>query len=101
MRRGRARGNRPKALLADRAYDSEALRNAIRRRGITPKLARRYMEHGSGLGKQRWPVERTFAWLHRFRRLRTRYERTASLHEAFVSLGCAIICHQKAMRSFR
>lgn len=56
-------------------------------------IARRNTEHGSGLGKLRWVVERTFSWLHQFRRLRIRWERDATLHLAFLSLGCAIICH--------
>jgi transposase len=37
-------------------------------------------------------VERTFAWLNQFRRLRVRYEKRADIHEAFLSLGCALIC---------
>jgi transposase len=37
-------------------------------------------------------VERTFAWLNQFRRLRVRYNRRAEIHEAF--LGCALICWQ-------
>jgi DDE family transposase len=37
-------------------------------------------------------VERTFAWLNQFRRLRVRYEKRADMHEAFLSLGCALIC---------
>jgi hypothetical protein len=37
-------------------------------------------------------VERTFAWLNQFRRLRVRYERRADMHEPFLSLGCAMIC---------
>ena len=40
----------------------------------------------------RWVVERTFAWLNQFRRLRVRYEKRADLHEAFLSLGCVLIC---------
>ena len=47
--------------------------------------------HGSGLGVFRWVVERTLAWLHRFRRLALRYERRADVHEAFLTLGCALI----------
>jgi transposase len=39
-------------------------------------------------------VERTFAWLHNFRRLRTRYERLAERHEAFMQLGCAVVCQR-------
>jgi transposase len=50
------------------------------------------------LGRQRWVVERSFAWLHNFRRLRTRYERLPELHLAFMQLGCAVIC-QRALRS--
>ncbi len=30
----------------------------------------------------RWVVERTFAWLNQFRRLRVRYEKRADIHEA-------------------
>ena len=41
---------------------------------------------------RRWVVERTLAWLNRFRRLAIRYERRADIHEALVTLGCALIC---------
>jgi transposase len=37
-------------------------------------------------------VERTFAWLNQFGRLRVRYDKRPDIHEAFVSLGCALIC---------
>ena len=37
-------------------------------------------------------MERTFAWLSQFRRLRVRYDKRADIHEAFLSLGCALIC---------
>jgi hypothetical protein len=50
--------------------------------------------HGSGLGRWRWVVERTFAWLNQFRRLRVRYDKRADIHAAFLSLGCALICWQ-------
>ena len=43
--------------------------------------------HGSGLGRTRWVVERTMAWLHRFRRLAVRYERRPCVHEAFLSVS--------------
>ena len=59
---------------------------------IPPHLAKRNTEHGSGLGRWRWVIERTFAWLSQFRRLRVRYEKRADIHEAFLSLGCALIC---------
>jgi transposase len=48
--------------------------------------------HGPGLGKKRWVVERTIAWLHQYRRLRVRYERRDDIHEAFLAIGCSLIC---------
>lgn len=46
----------------------------------------------AGVGGQAHFVERTFAWLNQFRRLRVRYEKRADIHEAFLALGCALIC---------
>ena len=86
---------RPQPLYADRAYYSRQQRQELRRRHITPSLARRGVEHGSGLGVYRWVVERTLGWLHQFRRLRVRYERRADIHEAFLSIGCSIICFRR------
>ena len=96
---GRPR-RRPDALYADRAYDSRWHRDELRRRGIRPHLARRKTEHGSGLGRHRWPVERTISWLHQLRRLRVRYEKRNDLHEAFLKLGCIRICLKKLTGSF-
>jgi transposase len=92
-KRGRPR-QRPDALYGDRGYDYDKHRRLLRKRGVRPKIARRGVEHGSGLGKVRWVIERTFAWLHSFRRLRTRYERSGFLHNAFLLLGAATICQR-------
>jgi len=62
-------------VTADRGYDHDTYRRELRRRRITPEIARRQTEHGSGLGRARWVVERTFAWLHHFKRLLVRYDR--------------------------
>jgi transposase len=86
---------RPKKLLADRAYYSRRHRQALRERGITPRLAKTQEPHGSGLGKDRWVVERTIGWLHQHRRLGRRYDRRANIHEALLAIGCALICHQR------
>jgi hypothetical protein len=43
-------------------------------------------------------VERTLAWLNQFRRLTVRYERRQDIHEAFLSLGCALICFNAVKR---
>src|SRR5947208_6558484 len=71
-KRGRPR-RRPDTLLADRGYDSQPHRQALRTRGIRPSIAKRRTEHGSRLGNERWVVERTLSWLHQYRRLRIRY----------------------------
>jgi transposase len=91
-RRRRRAKRRPKRLYADRAYDSEPHRRRMRRRGIDPTFARRRTEHGSGLGKHRWVVERFFAWLHRYRRLRLRTDRDDGMHNAFLQLAVCLIC---------
>jgi transposase len=90
-RRGRPR-KRPAKLHADKAYDSKPLREALRKRGITPRIARRGIESSERLGRHRWVVERTLSWLNRYRRLRIRYERRADMHLAFLHIGCALIC---------
>jgi len=83
---------KPRLIQGDRGYDSQPHRNQLHHRGIHTALARRWTEHGSGLGRTRWVVERTLAWLHRFRRLAVRYERRPCIHEAFLTLGCVLIC---------
>jgi transposase len=92
-RRGRPR-RRPRELFADRGYDHDKYRRMLRARGITPRIARRGVGHGSGLGKHRWVVERGFAWLHAFKRLRTRYERRGDIHLGLLQLACALICYR-------
>ena len=98
-KRGRPR-RRPRRVQGDRAYDSEPHRRELRRRRIEPVLARRNAAHGSGLGVYRWVVERTESWLHQNRRLKIRYERRADIHEAFLTIGCALICHRCLKSSF-
>ena len=97
--RGRPR-RRPDRLIADRGYDSNPHRHQLSRLGITPVIAHRKTEHGSGLGRCRWVVERTFAWLHRMKRLLVRYERRADIHEAFLAIGCCLICYRRLTTSF-
>ncbi|MGV9776752.1 transposase [Streptosporangium sp. NPDC003464] len=91
---------RPDVVLADRGYDHDIYRRQVRALGIRPLIARRGTEHGSGLGKHCWVVEQTFALLHHFHRLRIRWEVRADIHEAFLKLGCALICWRR-LRSLR
>jgi len=90
--------SRPRRLYADRAYDSQPARDILRWLGIEPWLARRGTEHGSGLGKIRWVVERTISWLHRQRRLRVRYERRADIHSGLLTLAASLICFHVFLR---
>ena len=90
-RRGRPR-KRPGKIHGDKGYDFPKCRAAARKRGIRPRIARRGIESSQKLGRHRWVVERTFAWINRFRRLRVRDERRVDIHEAFLHLGCALIC---------
>jgi transposase len=95
---GRPR-RRPERVIADRAYDHKPQRRELRKRGIRPEIARRNTEHGSGLGRYRWVVERTFAWLHQFKRLLVRYDRRAEIHQAFLALGCCLVCYRRLRNS--
>ncbi|GAA2276271.1 IS5 family transposase [Streptomyces hawaiiensis] len=86
---------RPKHLYADRGYDHESYRDQVRRFEITPHIARRGTEHGSGLGVHRWVMEGAIALLHWFRRLRIRWEIRDDIHQAFITLGRAVICWRR------
>ena len=88
----RRRRRRPEKLHADKAYDIPRCRAALQRRRIKVRIARKGVDSSQHLGRHRWVVERTLAWLNRMRRLTVRYERRADIHQAFLTLGCALIC---------
>lgn len=89
--KGRPR-KRPAKLHADKAYDDKKCAQALRKRGIKRRIARKGVESSEKLGRHRWVVERTLAWLAKYRRLAIRYERHDDIHEAFLHLGCSLIC---------
>lgn len=91
QRRGRPR-RRPAKVHADKAYDHRRCRIACRVRGIVPRIARRGIESSERLGRFRWVVERTLAWLHNFRRVPIRYERRIDIREALLTLAASMIC---------
>lgn len=93
-RRGRPR-RRPARVYGDRAYHSRKARRELRARKIKTRVAWPNQPHGSRLGRRRWVVERSFAWLHQYRRLRVRYERRADIHEALLTIGCCLICFKQ------
>ena len=91
MPTGRRR-QRPGKVHADKAYDHRRCRAYLRRRGIRPRIARRMIESSQRLGRHRWTIERTGAWLGGFRRLRIRYERSSERFYALAMLACSVIC---------
>jgi hypothetical protein len=52
-------------------------------------------------GGGRWSFARKFAWLNQFRRLRVCYDKRPDIREAFLSLGCALICWQWLGQTWR
>jgi hypothetical protein len=88
---GRPR-KRPAKLHLDKGYDYQRCRRALCRRGIIPRIARRGIESSARLGRHRWVIERSLAWLVGHRRLQVRYEQRADILLAFCHLACALIC---------
>jgi transposase len=102
--RRHGRENRPTSLLADRGYDANWLRVALRERGIKPLIPRK-RKPGSGRSRDsqardRWLIERTNAWLHNHRRLNIRWERRAELYLAFAQLAAALILCRRLNNAF-
>ncbi|MFE6486924.1 transposase [Streptomyces sp. NPDC057757] len=67
----------------------------MRERGLVPRIARPGIESSERLGRHRWKIERSIAWLFGFRRLTVRYERKGSHHLAFLGLAAALTCYKK------
>jgi len=84
----------PDVAYADRGYDSDDTRRLLAWLGIEPHIARRGAEHGSGLGRVRWVVERTIGWLKGLRRLRVRYDRSTLAQDAWQTLAACVICYR-------
>jgi IS5 family transposase len=86
------RRKRPDKVHADKGYDQPRCRAFLGRRGIRVRIARRGVASSDKRGRHRWVVERSLAWLARFRKLTIRYERKPEIHVAFLTLACALIC---------
>ena len=86
-------------VLADKAYDSDFLRVYLLSQGfflVAPHRCNRTkapMIDGRHLRRyrRRYVVERTFSWLHSYRRVSNRYEKKMYRYEGFVHLACAFI----------
>src|SRR6266481_4582877 len=104
-RAGRPR-QKPVRVIADKAYDSDALRERLARRGIeliVPHRSNRKKpatQDGRALRRyqRRWIVERTNAWLGNFRRLVVRYDRSLTIYRAFFHIACFMIVLRRVVQ---
>ena len=102
---GRPR-QKPMRVIADKAYDSDPLRERLRQRGIElicPHKRNRVCpatQDGRVLRRyqRRWIVERTHAWLGNFRRLVVRYDRSLTIYGAFFHIACFMIVLRRVVQ---
>lgn len=90
--------HRPRKVHADKGYDYERCRQAIRRRGMTPRIARRGIDSSGTLGRYRWRVERTLSWLLRYRRVAVRRDRMMKSFLGWCELACAMVIWKQTKR---
>jgi transposase len=96
--RGRPR-SRLRCVIADRGYDSDPLRERLKRRGtelIAPYRSNnrhRRFEDKRKLRRyrKRWKIERTNAWLQNFRRIQVHYDRLLTVFQGFFHFACLLI----------
>jgi len=90
----------PSRIIGDKAYDSDPLDASLAERGvdmIAPHRSNRRLDTKTQDGrplrryKRRWKVERTIAWLQNFRRLCIRWEKSTTLFQGLLHIGCALL----------
>lgn len=91
-----AKGKAAKRLLADKAYDSAALRRWLGNRGTRPVIPNRSNRKRPFSFNKKWyrerhRVENSFCRLKDFRRIATRYDRLARNFLASVYLAATLI----------
>ncbi len=89
-------GFHPNHVIADKAYDSNALRDLIKSRGADPVIPcnptrKRLIPYDFTVYKLRNRIERCFNKLKHFRRIATRYDRRAAHFLAFIHIACAML----------
>ncbi|MFJ9469061.1 hypothetical protein [Streptomyces caniferus] len=67
----------------------------LRERGLVARIARPGIESGERLGRHRWKIERSTAWLVGYRRLTVRHEVKGSRRLALLGLAAALTCYKK------
>ena len=82
---------RIRTVFADKGYDAEHHRDLCRQFGAEPHIHKRGRPRGSGLGKRRWPVERSNAWVLENRRLALRYARLGFVIQSLLQAACIFL----------
>ena len=90
---------RVRRLIGDRAYDSDTLDTALLSEGIEliapHKRNRKKIKTQDGRKlrryRNRWKVERLFAWLNKYKRTMIRYDYFQEHFTAFVQLACTMV----------
>ena len=83
-----------------KGYDAERHRDLCRRFGAEPRIHQRGRPPGSGLGRRRWPVERSFAWVMENKRLALRYERLGFIVQSLLQAACIFLVARRLTREF-
>jgi transposase len=87
-------------VFADKGYDAEANRILCRHFHAVPHIHKRRRPHGSGLGKRRWPVERSNAWVLENKRLALRYDRLDFIVQSLLDTACIFLVAGRLAREF-
>jgi len=93
---------RREAVLGDKGYESQAVRRELRHRGAAascPSSPDAATQTSTVWAMLRYVVEQIVALLHQFKRPAVRWERRLDLHNAFVSLGCTLICWRRLKKA--
>lgn len=93
-------------VVADRGYDPDPLRAFLADQGFALVAAHRKGRERKRTAdgrrprrlKRRWKVERSFAWLHGYRRVVTGYERRMDLYDGFVHLALAFMALNRLVK---
>jgi transposase len=85
-------------VYADKGYDAERHRQLCRACKVKPFIHKRGRQHGSGLGRYRWPVERTLSWLLENKRLGLRYDRCGFIIQSLLQAGCIFLVAPRLAR---
>jgi transposase len=91
---------RIRTVFADKGYDAERHRELCRAFAAKPGIHKRGQPRGSGLGKHRWPVERSNAWVLENKRLALRYDRLGFIIQSLLQSACIFLVAGRLARQF-